>query len=82
MNNVDHPTHYNQIQGVECIEVIEQLNLGFHLSNALKYIWRCKDKGKKVEDLKKAIWYLEREIANTERMQHVEETTNTTAFFR
>ena len=57
---VNHPRHYNQIQGVECIEVAEQMN--FNLGSALKYIWRCEDKWDKVEDLKKAIWYIEREI--------------------
>jgi hypothetical protein len=58
---VDHPKHYNQIKGVECIDVAEQLT--FNLGNALKYIWRCEDKGNKVQDLKKAIWYLNREIS-------------------
>ena len=81
MSNVDHPTHYNQ-GAVECIEVIEQLGLGFHLGNALKYIWRCNDKGRKIEDLRKALWYIEREIINTERAAHVEEATNTTFFTR
>lgn len=60
MEHVDHPRHYNQIKGVECIDVAEQMN--FNLGNALKYIWRCENKWDKVEDLKKAIWYIEREI--------------------
>jgi hypothetical protein len=64
---VDHPNHYNQITGVECIDVIEQLKLGFNLGNTLKYIWRCDDKGKRVQDLKKAAWYLQREINNAEK---------------
>ena len=81
MSNVDHPNHYNQINGVECIEVIEQLNFGFNLGNALKYIWRCEDKNKKIEDLRKAIWYIEREITNTERKIYVEEAANTSTFF-
>lgn len=59
---VNHPSHYNQIKGIECIDVAEQLN--FNLGNALKYIWRCEDKGNKIQDLKKAIWYIDREIKN------------------
>lgn len=66
MSNVDHPNHYNQLKGVECIEIIEQLNLGFNLGNTVKYIWRCEEKGKKLEDLKKAAWYLQREILKLE----------------
>ena len=56
---VNNPQHYNAGK-IECIEVSEQFN--FCLGNAIKYIWRCEHKGKKFEDLKKAIWYLEREI--------------------
>jgi hypothetical protein len=62
---VNHPKHYNQIKGVECIDVAEQM--GFNLGNALKYVWRCGDKGKKIEDLEKAIWYINREIARTRK---------------
>lgn len=60
-STVDHPDHYNQIQGVECIEVVEQMS--FNLGNAVKYIWRCGHKGDPVEDLCKAVWYLQREIS-------------------
>lgn len=59
-DSVNHPKHYNQIQGVECIDVAEQMS--FNLGNALKYIWRCEGKGNKVQDLKKAAWYINREI--------------------
>jgi hypothetical protein len=75
MSNVDHPDHYNQGE-VECIDVIEQLDLSFCLGNALKYIWRCKDKGKKIEDLNKAIWYIDREITNTRKAIYVEKERN------
>ena len=64
---VDHPTHYNaHPSGVECIDVAEHMN--YCLGNAIKYIWRCglKD-GRAVEDLKKAVWFLQREIARLER---------------
>ena len=61
-DNVNHPKHYtSHPSGVECIEITEHMN--FNLGNATKYVWRASLKGKEVEDLKKAIWYLEREIA-------------------
>ena len=61
MDKINHPEHYNQ-GDIECIDVIELLDLNFNLGNALKYIWRCDIKGSKKDDLKKAIWYLEREL--------------------
>jgi hypothetical protein len=64
---VNHPTHYNQNGSIECIDVVE--NMRFNLGNAIKYIWRCEDKGNKVQDIKKAIWYLEREIQRTTSCQ-------------
>ena len=64
---VNHPAHCNQINGVECIDVVEQMP--FNLGNSIKYIWRCGDKGNKAQDLRKAIWYLEREIARTEKLE-------------
>lgn len=58
---VNHPKHYTEHpSGVECITITEHMN--FNLGNALKYIWRASLKGKQVEDLKKAQWYLTREI--------------------
>lgn len=44
----------------ECIDAIEVMNAGFHEGNAIKYLWRCGQKGDAVEDLSKARWYLER----------------------
>lgn len=58
---VHHPAHY-QSGGMECIDVIEAFALGFHLGNAVKYILRAGRKGDRLEDLKKAAWYLNREI--------------------
>jgi hypothetical protein len=60
---VDHPPHY-QGKSMETIEVIESFDLNFCLGNAIKYILRAGKKGDKEEDLRKAIWYLEREIQN------------------
>jgi len=57
---VNYPTHYTHLERVEAIDVCEQLN--FCLGNAVKYILRCDHKGAKAEDLRKAIWYLEREL--------------------
>lgn len=58
---VNHPKHYtDHPSGVECIEVTRHEN--FNCGNAMKYIWRRNDKGKPIEDLKKAIWYLNDEI--------------------
>lgn len=57
---VNHPSHY-QGKKFESIDIIEDFDLGFHLGNAIKYILRAGKKGNKVQDLKKAIWYLERE---------------------
>ena len=54
---------YYKIGGIEAIDVIEAWGLGFSLGNAVKYIARCGRKSDKVlEDLKKAAWYLNREI--------------------
>lgn len=62
---VNHPKHYTaHPSGVECIQITE--HMGFLLGNAMKYIWRCDDKNG-LEDLKKARWYLDREISNRER---------------
>lgn len=59
--SVDHPAHYTaHPSGVECIQVVE--HVGFNLGNAVKYIWRADLKGSAVDDLRKAIWYIEREL--------------------
>lgn len=64
-DNVDHPAHYNaHPSGVECIDVAEHLN--FCRGNALKYLWRAGLKGEALTDLRKARWYLDREIARLE----------------
>lgn len=58
---INHPSHY-QGNGLEAIHVIECFNLGFRLGNTIKYILRAGNKGCRLKDLKKALWYLEREI--------------------
>ncbi len=63
---VNHPKHYNSHpSGVECITVAE--HMGFNLGNAMKYIWRADEKHDPVEDLKKAVWYINREIEKRTR---------------
>jgi hypothetical protein len=65
---VNHPSHYNSNpSGVECITVVEHMT--FNVGNAVKYLWRAGLKGnsdeqraKHLEDLKKAAWYVQREI--------------------
>ena len=58
---VEHPKHYTgHPSGVECIAVTEHMN--FCLGNAVKYIWRAGEKGDALTDLKKARWYIDREI--------------------
>ena len=60
---VDHPAHYGGAENTyEAIKVIEAWELGFNLGNVIKYISRAGKKGSKLEDLKKAQWYLNREI--------------------
>lgn len=62
---VDHPPHYGKADDpYEVIKVIEAWGLGFHLGNTIKYIARAGKKGSRLEDLKKARWYLDREIQN------------------
>ena len=60
-DSVNHPNHYTQGK-FEVIDVIEDWNLGFHDGNAVKYIARFRHKGKPLEDLKKARWYIDRLI--------------------
>ena len=61
---IDHPAHYGGADNpYEAIKVIEAWTLGFCLGNAVKYISRAGRKGNALEDLKKARWYLDREIA-------------------
>ena len=74
---VNHPPHYRSATGMEAIDVIEGFDLGFRLGNSVEYILRAGKKASgldplstlpaKVQDLKKAQWYVTREIAAAER---------------
>lgn len=59
---VNHPSHY-QGRKFEVIDIIEDYDLDFCLGNAVKYILRCGKKDESIQELKKAIWYLERKIS-------------------
>jgi len=68
---INHPEHYNSSKAhcecgrkIECIDITRHLN--FDLGNAIKYIWRCDLKGEPIEQLKKALWYLNDEIKKRE----------------
>ena len=60
-DTVNHPAHY-KVGGIETIDFIEAKNLGYNLGNVVKYITRADHKGNKLEDLRKAQWYLTRAI--------------------
>ncbi len=70
-DNVNHPAHYTGGQ-IEVIDFIEDKELGFHLGNAVKYISRAgrKNPDKIIEDLRKAVWYINRQIQRLERAEN------------
>lgn len=66
MSDAINPSHYrSHPSGIEAIEITEHLN--FCIGNAMKYLWRAGLKGDAVEDLKKAEWYIRREIERLSR---------------
>ncbi|MBA4783377.1 MAG: DUF3310 domain-containing protein [Rhizobiales bacterium] len=65
---INHPAHYtSHPSGLECITITQHMN--FCIGNAVKYLWRAGLKGDALEDLKKARWYIQREI---DRLQDAE----------
>lgn len=61
-DEINHPLHYNQHpSGVECITIIEPFS--FNVGNAMKYLWRAGLKHNAIADIRKAQWYIQREIA-------------------
>lgn len=64
---VNHPPHY-KTGGIETIDFIEAKGLNYHLGNVVKYVTRADHKGDRLENLKKAEWYLRREIENAQRV--------------
>ncbi len=64
-DTVNNPKHYNlHPSGIECIQVVEHMS--FNVGNAMKYLWRADHKNG-LEDLKKAAWYVNREIEKKEQ---------------
>lgn len=68
VDTIDHPTHYN-VGKIEVIDAIEAWGFGegFNRGNAIKYIARAGHKDSEIEDLKKAAWYIQREIERLEK---------------
>jgi len=66
-DTVNHPSHYTD-GNIEVIDFIEDKGFGYCLGNAIKYISRAgkKDPSKEIEDLQKAIWYINRRISELE----------------
>jgi len=62
INNSSHYTKHKS--GIECIQITEHMS--FNLGNAVKYIWRADLKGESIQDLRKAAWYINREITRRE----------------
>jgi hypothetical protein len=62
-DKVNSPSHY-KVGGIETIDFIEAKQLDYHLGNVVKYISRAEYKDEKIENLKKAQWYLNRAVAN------------------
>lgn len=68
---VNHPPHYtSHPSGIECIAVTEHMS--FCVGNAIKYLWRADLKGNAIEDLEKAKWYIERELAKRKSSQRID----------
>ena len=74
---IDHPQHY-QGNKLEAIDIIEDFSLGFNLGNAIKYIIRAGKKNDWEEDIRKAIWYLQRELEKKGITHSMEEPINLT----
>jgi hypothetical protein len=71
---INHPPHYKaHPSGIECIQITEHMN--FNLGNAVKYLWRCEEKGNPIQDLEKAKWYIQREIDRLKRVQEFHSPT-------
>jgi hypothetical protein len=65
---VNHPAHYGGDNPLEVIKIIDHYKLPFSLGNTIKYVLRSDSKGNKLEDLKKAAWYLQHEITKLENV--------------
>ena len=67
-DQVNNPKHYtSHPSGIDCIQITE--HMGFNLGNAIKYVWRSDLKNDAIEDLSKAIWYIQREIERRKKQE-------------
>lgn len=72
-DKVNHPSHYTQ-GGIECIDALEAATINLKgieavcTANAIKYLWRWKEKGG-IEDLEKSKWYIDRLIKKAETIK-------------
>jgi len=67
-DQVNNPKHYtSHPSGIDCIQITE--HMGFNLGNAIKYVWRSDLKNDAIEDLNKAIWYIQREIERRKKQE-------------
>lgn len=76
-DNVNHPAHYT-LGGIECIDCMvaafgREYVMHYCLCNAFKYIWRCEHKGKRAEDIQKAVWYLNKWHSLAEKEAMIDE---------
>lgn len=69
LDMVNHPSHYTQGK-LEVVEIIEDQKLCYHLGNVVKYVLRSPYKGRQLEDLRKAVWYLNRKIELLEKQRN------------
>ena len=71
-DEVNHPSHYiSDPSGIECIQIVRHRN--FNIGNAIKYLWRAglKDGNSDIQDLQKAVWYIQDEIERLEKLKGV-----------
>ena len=76
-DNVEHPSHYcSDPSGIECIQITRWRN--FNIGNAIKYLWRngLKENNSNIQDLKKAVWYINDEI---KRLEELNDKNNNTS---
>lgn len=69
---VNHPKHYiSDPSGIECIQITRHRN--FNIGNAIKYLWRAglKDGNSDIQDLQKAVWYIQDEIERLEKLKGI-----------
>ncbi len=79
---VNHPPHYKSHSGIEAIDVIESFGLGFHLGSVVKYILRAGRKDHLLQDLRKALWYLVRDVERREAGNYEHNDDPTASNFR